>query len=200
MEQQTGSTVAPERDPSEHLIGPKPGSNARTTVVIAVVAVTVLVFAMVTILVAGFSFLRSNEPTPADPAARSYSGALAQPLRIVPVVGVTKESCSDGLTRGRDGECYTLGTGGMTVVVVERLSTGLRDDFWLLEMRFSSADTVALRALTSANVKKQVALIVDGTVLSAPTIAEPITGGQLQIVGNFTKNDVDAIFTQLTKR
>ncbi|MFI5958553.1 SecDF P1 head subdomain-containing protein [Cryptosporangium sp. NPDC051539] len=200
MDQRTIAPPAPERDPSDHLIGPQPGSNKQTVVVIAVVSVVVMVLAMVTIILAGLSFLRSNEPVPAEPAARSYTGSLAVPLRIVPVVGVTKESCSDGSTRGRTGECYTLGTGGMTVVVLERLSTGIENDAWVLQVRFSSADTVALRALTSTNVGKQVALVVNGTVLMAPNVASPITGGELQIAGNFTKNDVDAIFTELTKR
>jgi SecD-like export protein len=184
---------------AEQRIGPPPGSGRKTLVLLAGGSVALLVVAMVTILVAGLSFWRSSEPVPADPAAKSYSGTLAVPLRIVPVTGVTPGGCADGGTPGRtvaDG-CFTLGTGGMTVLVVERVNTALRNDKWLVDVRFSSDDTVALRALSTQNVGKRLALVVEGTVLTAPAVAEPITDGSLRITGDFTQKDVDAIFGKL---
>ncbi|MDO5075396.1 MAG: protein translocase subunit SecDF [Bacteroidales bacterium] len=41
-------------------------------------------------------------------------------------------------------------------------------------------------AITTRNVEKPVAIVLDGVVYSAPNINEPITGGQSQISGNFT--------------
>ena len=40
--------------------------------------------------------------------------------------------------------------------------------------------------VTSENVGKQLAIILDGKIISAPTIREPIIGGTGQISGNFT--------------
>src|SRR2546428_5062664 len=39
--------------------------------------------------------------------------------------------------------------------------------------------------VTSANVSRRLAIILDGMVESAPTIREPITGGRGQITGRF---------------
>ena len=41
-------------------------------------------------------------------------------------------------------------------------------------------------ALTSASVGKRLAIVLDGKVLSAPVILEPILGGTVQISGSFT--------------
>lgn len=44
-------------------------------------------------------------------------------------------------------------------------------------------------ALTKANVKRSVAIVLDGLVYSAPTVQNEITGGNSQITGNFTIDD-----------
>ena len=204
MEQTTGGTAvlapAPERDPAEYRIGPRPGSGKRTIVVLVSGSVALLIVAMVTILAAAMSFWRSSEPLPAEPVAKSYSGTLATSVRIAPVLEATDGSCSGGGTPGRfaGGGCFTLGDGGMVVTVVERVNTALQDGKWLLQLRMSSADTVALRALTTQT--KRIALVLDGTVLTAPAVPRPITGGEVQITGDFTKKDVDSIFAELTLR
>lgn len=187
-------------DPVDNRIGPRPGSGRRTIVVLAAASVALLIVSMVTILVAGLAFWRSSEPVPASPAAKSYSGTLPTPVRIAPVVKATAGACTDGGTPGRfaDAGCFELGDGGMVVTVVERVNTALRDGRWLVQLRLSSDDTVALRALTTTN--KRIALVLDGAVLAAPAVTQPITGGEVQIVGEFTKKDVDTIFAELTAR
>ncbi len=44
-------------------------------------------------------------------------------------------------------------------------------------------------ALTKANVGKAIAIVLDGTVYSAPRVSNEITGGQSSISGNFTIED-----------
>ncbi len=44
-------------------------------------------------------------------------------------------------------------------------------------------------ALTSANVGRKIAIVLDNIVYSAPVIREPIPGGHVQITGNFTYDD-----------
>jgi len=43
--------------------------------------------------------------------------------------------------------------------------------------------------LTSRNVKKRLAIVLDGKVQSAPVIQEPITGGEARITGDFTMEE-----------
>ncbi|GHH50590.1 SecDF P1 head subdomain-containing protein [Lentzea cavernae] len=53
---------------------------------------------------------------------------------------------------------------------------------------------------TTANVSKQVAILINGRVLSAPTIQSPITGGTTQISGKFTAAEADQLARQLVGR
>lgn len=53
---------------------------------------------------------------------------------------------------------------------------------------------------TAANVGNQVAILINGRVLSAPSIQSPITGGVTQITGNFTADEADQLARQLVGR
>ena len=53
--------------------------------------------------------------------------------------------------------------------------------------------------LTQANVKKSLAIVLDGEVLSAPTVRFAIPGGQCVIAGNFTDEEVRQIMAVLMK-
>ncbi|HEY0028012.1 MAG TPA: hypothetical protein VGC35_09100 [Allosphingosinicella sp.] len=66
---------------------------------------------------------------------------------------------------------------GQPAVLVTLDATGTR--------RFAEA--------TRHNVGRVMAVVVDGTVVSAPMIQEPILGGQVQIAGTFTKEEVNRL-------
>lgn len=51
----------------------------------------------------------------------------------------------------------------------------------------------AFADFTTANVGKTVNLSIDGTVMMAPRIMEPITGGKLMVSGNFVAGEVERI-------
>ncbi|GAA3386960.1 SecDF P1 head subdomain-containing protein [Cryptosporangium minutisporangium] len=150
-------------------------------------------------------------PDPRDgeePGPLTFCCELAAPLRIAPVVRIDPGPCTGGSlpTRAAGDGCFVLDQGYMTVQSVERLSPVLDkgetddrgDDRWVLELEFVDRDAAAFEQLTRQSVGKQLALVLDGRVLMAPQVAEPITGNELQISGNFTKYDVDTIFNQLT--
>lgn len=59
----------------------------------------------------------------------------------------------------------------------------------IVTFRFDSTGARQIGEITSANVGRPFAIVLDGKVLSAPVINEPITGGSGQIVGNFTVED-----------
>ena len=56
----------------------------------------------------------------------------------------------------------------------------------VVNIRFDGQGGRKFARVTQANVGKPFAMILDGVVLSAPNINEPIMGGQAQISGNFT--------------
>jgi SecD/SecF fusion protein len=57
----------------------------------------------------------------------------------------------------------------------------------VVSFQFDKKGTERFAAITSQNVGKPFAMILDNQVLSAPIIREPILGGTGQISGNFTK-------------
>jgi SecD/SecF fusion protein len=44
--------------------------------------------------------------------------------------------------------------------------------------------------MTTVNQGRQIAMVIDGAVYSAPYVQEPISGGSTQITGNFTKEEI----------
>jgi SecD/SecF fusion protein len=57
---------------------------------------------------------------------------------------------------------------------------------WVVNFSFDSIGTRRFGDITRANVGQPFAIVLDGKVITAPNIREPITGGRGQISGNFT--------------
>lgn len=97
-----------------------------------------------------------------------------------------------------------------TSVAVERLG-GIRGDSLtgatpgvdpqsnesVVNIQFDTDGGRKFAKLTSENVNKPFAIILDGEVLSAPNINEPITGGQAQISGSFTPESANQLAISL---
>lgn len=47
--------------------------------------------------------------------------------------------------------------------------------------------------MTADNIKRSIVMSVNGSVLSAPQVIEPITGGETQISGNFNLKEAKEI-------
>jgi preprotein translocase subunit SecD len=67
-----------------------------------------------------------------------------------------------------------------------RVSLGERSPFPHVAITFNAAGAKQFEEITAANVKKRMAIILDGSVYSAPVIQERISGGSAQITGNFS--------------
>lgn len=63
----------------------------------------------------------------------------------------------------------------------------------VVTFRFDSVGARQFAEITSANVGRPFAIVLDGEVLSAPVIEEPITGGSGQIRGNFTLEETTVL-------
>jgi preprotein translocase subunit SecD len=59
--------------------------------------------------------------------------------------------------------------------------------------RFNGRGTRRFAHITEENVGRPFAIVLDGKVISAPVIREPITGGSGQISGNFTLEEANSV-------
>jgi preprotein translocase subunit SecD len=66
-----------------------------------------------------------------------------------------------------------------------------------VNIQFNSDGAKKFAAMTQKHVGKQFAIILDGQVISAPVINEPILGGQSQISGNFTVESANQLAISL---
>jgi len=58
-----------------------------------------------------------------------------------------------------------------------------------VSIKFNSQGASDFDRITNENVRKRLAIVLDGVVHSAPVIQERISGGQAQITGNFTMDE-----------
>ncbi|MRR16496.1 MAG: protein translocase subunit SecD [Deltaproteobacteria bacterium] len=58
-----------------------------------------------------------------------------------------------------------------------------------VSIKFNSQGAADFDRITNENVRKRLAIVLDGVVHSAPVIQERISGGQAQITGNFTVDE-----------
>lgn len=67
----------------------------------------------------------------------------------------------------------------------------------VVNIRFDSGGSNIFARVTAQNVGKRFAMVLDGKVLSAPSINEPILGGSAQISGSFTVASANALAISL---
>ena len=67
-----------------------------------------------------------------------------------------------------------------------RAGTNGQTGEWVVNFSFNSVGARRFADITRANVNHRFAIVLDGKVISAPVIREPITGGRGEISGNFT--------------
>jgi preprotein translocase subunit SecD len=89
----------------------------------------------------------------------------------------------------------TLGRFKRVDTVADPTSSG-----FAVELQLADDDAAKFFELTGKNVNKQVAVVIDGKVVMAPSINNAITGGTVQIVGGFTKPEAEELARQLSGR
>jgi preprotein translocase subunit SecD len=113
----------------------------------------------------------SNDAPGAWTAACDKSGAIKYLLMPAAVVGTDVRTASAGL----------VSSGGTTSV-----TTGE----WEVDVKFTGSGQNKFTTLTENTIGKQVAIVLDGVVQSAPTTNERIPG-DASITGNFTQSQAD---------
>ncbi|GAA3031442.1 protein translocase subunit SecD [Streptosporangium longisporum] len=99
---------------------------------------------------------------------------------------------------------YVLEKAAVTGTSIDSASSGVDQTTgeWLVQLSFKGQgpdqwSKVTTTAFNSQAPRNQVAMVLDGVVISAPVIQEPITGGRAQISGSFTQATADELANQL---
>ena len=58
-----------------------------------------------------------------------------------------------------------------------------------IDLKMNAEGTMAWARFTADNIGRSIAIVLDGTVYSYPTVQSEITGGRCQIIGNFTEEE-----------
>ncbi len=67
----------------------------------------------------------------------------------------------------------------------------------IVSIEFTAKGTDKFAEVTRRNVGKPLAILLDGKIISAPNISEPILGGKAQISGSFSPTDVQDLVIKL---
>jgi preprotein translocase subunit SecD len=91
------------------------------------------------------------------------------------------------------------------IMTVRRLDTAtVRYDqvstAWVLELDLNDEDTATFADWTAAHTGERLAVVVDGEVVVAPQIQSAITGGIVQLSGNYTQDEARELLDRITGR
>jgi preprotein translocase subunit SecD len=102
------------------------------------------------------------------------------------------------------GPRYLLGPAQLTGRVVATASaqppdigSGGSNANWFVSVTFTGSGGPQFDRMAAANLQKQVAIVLDGVVESAPTIQTSTFNGRAQITGNFTQHSAGNLALQL---
>jgi preprotein translocase subunit SecD len=121
-------------------------------------------------------------------------GVLADRDRVAVAFGGSEHAGETVVSCGADGlNKFLLGPAEMTGIDIKTaqatLDTGTSE--WIIRLEMKSAADWA--ALTEKYTQRQLAIVLDGTTQSAPTINERIPDGTAQISGTFTEKEAGAL-------
>jgi preprotein translocase subunit SecD len=105
------------------------------------------------------------------------------------------------VTCDEDGVKYLLSTSMIEGTDLDSADAGIPDQSveWAVNLNFDgdATDRFAEISRTLYGTQKQFAIVLDGQVISAPTMDGIITNGQAQITGNFTETEAMSLATGL---
>ncbi|MGA6166388.1 SecDF P1 head subdomain-containing protein [Amycolatopsis magusensis] len=99
----------------------------------------------------------------------------------------------------KQGTSYEVGPVALVLDRFTKVSASYRPEMpgWVVDVSLPSDLAEKFAKLTEERVGQQVAIVANGVVQSAPAIQQPITGGEIQITGDFTKDDAEALAAAL---
>ncbi|GAA2981115.1 SecDF P1 head subdomain-containing protein [Actinokineospora diospyrosa] len=143
-----------------------------------------------------------GEPVAGAPTEQPGSGPVKAkvPVELRPVTSVKPGLEVSGADEviGPDDTVYTLAPSIGEFTEFEDVRPEKTDYGWVITIKLPPATSALFTKWTTEHVDEQLAIMVDGTLVSAPRIASPITGGSLQISGNFTEDSAKKLAADIT--
>lgn len=148
----------------------------------------------------------STPPAP-QPAHTSEAGSgpvdAKVPVEMRPVLAVeppaaTPAPAAPDVLTGPDGSVYRLGPSIGDFRRFDHVSVEQTESGWVLNLELPDDTAAIFGKWTSENIGEQLAIVVDGEVVSAPRIMSAITGGALQIAGQFTQKEIRELERTIT--
>jgi preprotein translocase subunit SecD len=68
---------------------------------------------------------------------------------------------------------------------------------WIVYVDLTAEGTEAFETATETAVGSQIAIIIDGRIVSAPVVAVPISSGDVVVASGLTQRDATALATRL---
>jgi preprotein translocase subunit SecD len=122
--------------------------------------------------------------------------SLVVPVELRPVADEGTTVLKDPTT----GESLALADPIMTIEQLDGAEISSDNGTWALVLHLNTKDTRTFADWTSAHTGERLAIVIDGDVVVAPTIQAAITGGDVQVSGNYTRDDVEKLLDEITGR
>ena len=125
---------------------------------------------------------------------------LAIPIELRPVLETESADPTVIVLPTEDGERLTLTEPILTIRELDSAEVTLEQSSstWVLNLDLDDADGQTFGDWTADHTGERLAMVADQEVLMAPTIQSAITGGELQIAGNYTRDEAEALLERIT--
>jgi preprotein translocase subunit SecD len=123
---------------------------------------------------------------PVTPTARTQAPVVTQSEPDPTIEASRLEFKEMSEEEPANGESPWIATGLSSENIVSAKTEKSEFGIYYVLITFDAAGKRLFTEVTTRNIGRQVGIFVDGTLISAPTVNEAITGGTAQITGNFT--------------
>ena len=136
--------------------------------------------------------------TSASPASGPVD--LAVPIELRPVLETPSTDPTVIMLPTENGEQLTLAEPVLTIRELDGAEVTFEQNAgtWVLNLDLDDVDGEAFGDWTTAHTGERLAMVADDEVLTAPQIQSPITGGELQIAGDFTRDEARDLLDRIT--
>ncbi len=145
--------------------------------------------------------------SPATSPSTSTSGRagpvdLSVPLDLARVTPAGTTAPSTSVLPDPEGTQLTLEAPFLTITRLEQAKVQFQEyaGTWGVVLTMTDADAAVFGDWTTDHVGEQVAVVAGGSVIFAPQIQSPITGGEVVISARYTQDEANDLLDRLTGR
>jgi preprotein translocase subunit SecD len=135
-----------------------------------------------------------------DTGTPAGAGELAVPVELRPVLESGSTDPAVVVLSTEDGERLTVAPPVLTLRELDGAEVEFEQNAgtWVVNLDLSDADGTAFGDWTADHVGDRLAMVADERVLMAPEIQSAITAGEIQIAGNYTRDEAQDLLDEIT--